>query len=148
MQSDRSLALALWVGGWGRLLVMVKYFADAVPRALGDFVCALSGTDADVLASVSCAFTDVACGLDGVKGDEIAGTFADALGCRSGSLGGALADIAGSAADFIASAVAWGRCLRLGVLGENVLGADGKCQGEERDEQRGECVAHELGPPC
>ena len=128
-------------------MAVVEDFADAATCALDDLAGALGGTNANVLARDTCAFANVACGLDGVKGDEIAGTFADALGCRSGSLGGALADIAGSAADFIASAVAWGRCLRLGVLGENVLGADGKCQGEERDGQRGECVAYELALP-
>jgi len=135
-------ALVLWFGwGRGRVLVMavVEDFADAATCALGDFACALTGTDADVLAGDGCAFADVACGLTGVEGDEIAGAFADALGCRSGSLGGALADVAGPPADVTAGAagfglgrglslgrgLGWGGC-GLGVLGANVLGVDGE----------------------
>jgi len=151
-------ALVLWVG-WGRgrvvVMAMVEDFADAATCALGDFARALSGTDADVLAGDGCAFADVAGGVDGVEGDEIDRAFADALGCRSGSLGGALADVAGSAADVTAGAaglglgrglsfgvgLGWGGC-GLGVLGANVLGVDGEGEGKERDGWGGECVAH------
>ncbi len=81
------------------MMAVVEDFADAATCALGDFACALSGTDADVLAGDARAFADVFRRSDGVKGNEIAGAFADALGCRSGSLGGTLADVAGPAAD-------------------------------------------------
>jgi hypothetical protein len=116
-------------------MAMVEDFADAATCSLGDFACALRGADADVLAGDARAFADVACGVDGVEGDEIAGAFADALSCRSGSLGGALADVAGSAADVTAGAAGLGLRLGgslgrggwvLGVLGANVLGADGE----------------------
>jgi hypothetical protein len=115
-----------------RLLVMamVEDFADAATCALGDFTCALSGTDADVLAGDACALADVACSLGGVKGNEIAGAFTDALRCLSGSFSGAFADVAGAAADVTAGAAGLGRGLSLGgglgrggwVLGANVLG--------------------------
>lgn len=98
-------ALVLWVGwGLGRLLVMamVEDLADAATCSLGDFAGALGGTDANVLARDGCAFADIAGSGAGMKGDEIAGTFANALGCGSGSFGGAFADIAGSAADVTA----------------------------------------------
>jgi hypothetical protein len=118
-------------------MAMVEDFADAATGALGDLACALGGTDADVLAGDACTFADVFRGSNGMEGDEIAGAFADALGCRSGSLGGALADVAGSAADVTAGAAGLGRGLLLGgglgwggwvlgVLGANVLGADGE----------------------
>jgi hypothetical protein len=114
------------------VMAVVEDFADATTCALGDFACALSGTDADVLAGDGCAFADVARGVDGVEGDEIAGALADALGCLSGSLGGALADVAGSAADVTAGAAGLGLWFGLslggglGVLGENALAADGE----------------------
>jgi hypothetical protein len=95
-------------------MTMVEDFADASTCALGDFAGALSGTDADVLAGDACAFADVGCGADRVQGDEIAGAFADALGCRSGSPGGALADVAGSAANITARAAGLGLDLSLG----------------------------------
>jgi hypothetical protein len=91
-------------------MAVVEDFADAATCALGDFACALSGTDAYVFAGDARAFTDVACGVGGMEGDEIAGAFADALGCLSGSLGSPLADVAGSAADVTAGAAG----LRLG----------------------------------
>ena len=120
------------------MMAVVEDFADAATCALGDFACALSGTDADVLAGDARAFADVFRRSDGVKGNEIAGAFADALGCRSGSLGGTLADVASSAADVTAGAagLGLGRGPRLGrglgwcgaglrVPGVKVLGADG-----------------------
>jgi len=132
------------------VVTVVEDFADAATCALGDFACALGGADADVLARDACTLADVAGGVDGVEGDEIAGAFADALGCLSGSLGGALADVARSAADVTAGAARlglwWG--LRLGggrggwVLGVNILGREGEGHRKERDEGCGECVAH------
>jgi hypothetical protein len=83
---------------------MMEDFADATARTLGDLACTLGCADADVLAGYGCAFADVAGGVDGVEGDEIAGPFADALGCGSGTSCGALADVAGSAADVAARA--------------------------------------------
>jgi hypothetical protein len=118
-------------------MAVVEDFADAATCALGDFACALGGSDADVLSGDACALADVARGVDGVEGDEIAGTFADALGCGSGSLGGALADVSGSAADITAGAAGLGLGLRLGgglgwsgvrlgVLSGNALAGDGE----------------------
>jgi len=128
-----SAALVLWVGR-GRVVVVVAVvedFADAATCAFGDFAGALGGTYADVLAGGACTFADVARGVDWVEGDEIAGAFADALGCLSGSFGGALADVSGSAADITAGAagLGWGLGLGgcgLGVLGGNALGGDGE----------------------
>src|ERR1700722_2259010 len=94
-------------------MAVMEYLADAATCALGDFACPLSGTDADVLARDSCAFADVACGFGRVEGDEIAGAFADALGCFSSSLPSALADVAGSAADVTAGAAGLGLWLSL-----------------------------------
>ena len=121
------------------MMAVVEDFADAATRALGDLACALCCTDADVLAGDACALANVACGVHGVEGDEIAGALADALGCLSGSLGCALSDVAGSAADVTARAAGLGvrRCLRLGrglvwgggglgVLSAEVLDADGE----------------------
>ena len=73
-------------------MAMVEDFADPATCSPGDFACALRGTDADVLAGDGCAFADVAGGSNGVEGDELAGAFADALGCGSGAFGGAFAD--------------------------------------------------------
>jgi hypothetical protein len=131
-------------------MAMVEDFADAATCALGDFACALRCTDADVLAGDACAFANVFRGSRGVEGDEVAGAFADAFGCRSGSFGGALADVACSAADVTTGAtglglgLSWGGGLgRRGCgLGGNTLAADGEGYGEERDEWCGECLAH------
>jgi hypothetical protein len=135
-------------------MAVVEDFADAATCSLCDFACALRGADADVLASDACAFANVFRSSGGMEGDEIAGTFADTLGCGSGSFGGTLADVSRSAADVTARAaglglglrlggsLGWGRC-GLGILSENVLGTDRKSQGNERDEGCGECVAHE-----
>jgi hypothetical protein len=111
-------------------MVMVEDFADAATCALGDFACALGGADANIFSGDGCAFADVSSGVDGVEGDEIAGAFARALGCGSGSLGGTLADVAGSAADVTAGAagLGWGlslgRGLRWGGCGLGVLGGE------------------------
>jgi hypothetical protein len=50
-------------------MAVVEDLADAATCALGDFACALTGTDTDVLAGDGCAFADVAGGVDGVEGD-------------------------------------------------------------------------------
>jgi hypothetical protein len=129
--------LVLWVC-CGLIVVMtvVEDLADAATCAFGDFACALGGTDAYVLSGDACALADVAGGVDGVEGHEVAGAFADALGCGSGSLGGVLADIAGSAAYVAAGATGLGLCLSgrgLRVLGRDALGACGEGYGEQRD---------------
>jgi hypothetical protein len=99
-------------------MAVVEDFADAATCALGDFACALRGTDADVLTGDACAFANIFRGSGRVKGDKIACAFTDTLGCSSGSLGGALADVAGSAADVTSGAAGLGLGLRLrGSLG-------------------------------
>lgn len=102
-------ALLLWVG-WRRIVVMamVEDFANTATCALRYLACTLSSTDADVLSGNCCTLADVAGGIDRVKGDEIAGTFADSLGCGSSSLCGALADVAGSAANVTTGVVGLG----------------------------------------
>ena len=126
-------------------MAVVEDLADAATCAFGDLACTLGRTDADVLTGDACAFADVLRGPNGVESDEISGAFADALGCRSGSFSGALADVAGSAADVTAGApglwlslrlgrcLGWGRC-GLSSLSGDVLDADGKGQGKERNE--------------
>jgi hypothetical protein len=79
-------------------MAVVEDLADAATCALRDFACAFSRTDTNVFSGHTCALADVAGGVEGVEGDEVACAFADAFGCRSGSLGGALADVASSAA--------------------------------------------------
>jgi hypothetical protein len=127
-------SLVLWVRR-GRVVVVavVEDFADAATCALGDFACAFGGADSYLLAGDACTLADVAGGVERVEGDEIACTFADTLGCGSGSLCGALADVSGSAADVAAGAAGLGLSLDwglgrggcgLGVLGGNALRAD------------------------
>ena len=120
------------------MMAMVEDFAYAATCALGDFACALRGTDAHILAGDCCAFANIAgCGA-GVKGDEIACPFANAPGCRAGSFGGTLADVAGSAANITAGAPrlglggvwGWGGC----GLGGDALAADGDGEDNERDQ--------------
>jgi hypothetical protein len=128
-------------------MAVVEDFSDAATSAFGDFACPLRGADADVLAGDACAFANVFRGSGGVEGDKIAGTFADALGCGTGSLGGALADVAGSAADFTAGAAGLGLRLRwrgwvLRVLSVNVLCGDDEGQCNEREGRWVECLAH------
>jgi hypothetical protein len=114
-------------------MAMMEDFANAATCALRDFACALSGADADVLSGDCCTLADVTGGVDGVECDEIAGTFADALGCGSGSLCGTLADVARSAANVTAGAAGlglslsggWG-CLNGCGLAGNALPADGE----------------------
>jgi hypothetical protein len=109
------------------VVAVVEDFADAAASSLGDLSGAFGGSDADVLAGDDSAFADGSGGVDGVEGDEVAGSFADAFGCCSGALGGALADVSSSAADVTAGAAGWGWGLRLGGSwsGLGVLGAGG-----------------------
>lgn len=107
VQSQPIVDLVLWVGwgrGWLIVMAVMEDFADAATCALGDFGGALGGTDADVLSCDDCTLAHVSGCVDGMEGDEIAGTFADPFGCGSGSLGGALADVTGSAANITAGA--------------------------------------------
>jgi len=114
-------------------MAVVEDLADAATCALGDFACALSGTNANVLAGYACAFADVASSVEGVEGDEIASAFADTLGCGSGSLGGTFADVARSAADVTTGAAGLGLWRNLGwgrgglvALGGDRLARDGE----------------------
>jgi hypothetical protein len=115
------------------MMAMVEDLADAATCALGYFACALSGTDTYVFSGYNRAFANIAGRVEGVESDKIAGTFAETFGCRSGSLGGAFADIASSAADVTAGAAGlwlWpGLGLGLGGcgLGGDTLAAD--CEG-------------------
>ena len=94
------------------MMTVVEDFADAATCALGDFACALGGTDADVLAGNTRAFANVPGSVEGVEGDEVARAFADAFGRSSSSFGGALSDVARSAADVTTGATGLGLHLR------------------------------------
>jgi hypothetical protein len=89
-------------------MTVVEDFADSSTCPLGDFGCALARSHADVLTGNACALADAACGVDGVQSYKIAGTFADTLGCSSGSLSGTLANVARSAAEVTAGAAGLG----------------------------------------
>jgi hypothetical protein len=135
-------------------MAMVEYLANAPTCALGYFACSLGGTDANVFAGDDCTLSDIASGVDGVEGDEIASTFPNTLSRCSGTLGGPFADVSGTAADVAAGTALLGlggrlgcfgrlrRGLGLGVLAGGVLDADGEGQGEERDGWDGECRSH------
>jgi hypothetical protein len=113
---------------------MVEYLANTPACSLGDFACSLGGADTDVLAGDDCTLSDIAGGVNGVEGDEIARTFPDTLGRCSGALGGAFANVSGAAADGAAllGLGGWLGCfsglggLRLGVLAGGALDADGE----------------------
>jgi hypothetical protein len=118
-------------------MAMVEYLANTPACSLGNFACSLGGADTDVLAGDDCSFSDIAGGVNGVEGDEIARTFPDTLGRCSGALGGAFANVSGAAADVAAGAAllglgGWLGCfsglggLRLGVLAGGALDADGE----------------------
>jgi hypothetical protein len=87
-------------------MTVVEDLAYTSTCALGDFACALDCSDSHVFAGYSCALAYVARGVNGVECNEIAGAFANAFGCRSGSFGSAFADVAGSTSD-VASGAAW-----------------------------------------
>jgi hypothetical protein len=80
-------------------MVMVEYFANTPTCALGDFACALGGTDADILAGDSCTLANIASGVERVKCDQVARTFPNTLGRRPSALGGSFADVSGAATD-------------------------------------------------
>ena len=118
-------------------MAMVKYLANTPTCTFGDFSCSLGGANADVLASNGRTLSDIAGGVDGVKGDEIARAFPDTLGRCSGALGGTFADVSGTAANVTAGAALLGLGRRLGcfsglrglglsVLARGVLATDGK----------------------
>lgn len=113
-------------------MAMVEYFANPPTCSLGDFACSLGGADTDVLAGDGCTLSDIAGGVDGVEGDEIARTFPDTLGRCSGAFGGTFANVSGAAADVAAGAAllglgGWLGCfsglggLRLGGLRLSIL---------------------------
>ncbi len=126
-------------------MAVVEDFSDTATCALGNFSGALSGTYADVFSGDCCALTDVAGGVEGVEGDEVSGAFSDAFGCGSCSLGGAFADIAGTAANVTTGTAGLGLWRGLSLcggwrgrgLGLAALGADGKGEGEKRNECSG-----------
>jgi hypothetical protein len=118
-------------------MVMVEYPANTPTCAFGNFACSLGGTNADVLAGDGCTLSDIAGGVEGVEGNEIARTFPDTLGRCSGAFGGPFANVSGAAANVTAGAALLGLGGRLGcfsglrwlgglsVLGRGVL-AEGK----------------------
>jgi hypothetical protein len=113
-------ALVLWFGrsrGRLRLMAMVEYFANTPTCSFGDFACSLGGTDANVFAGDDCTLSDIAGGVDGVEGDEIARTLPDTLGRCSGAFGGAFANVSGAAADVAAGAALLGLGGWLGCFG-------------------------------
>jgi hypothetical protein len=116
-------------------MAMVEYLANPPTCSLGDHSCPFGGTDADVLASDDCTFSNIARGVERVEGDEIACTFPDSLGCCSSALGGPFASVAYAAANVPAGSAllglgGWLGCfggLRgLSVLARGVLAAEGE----------------------
>jgi hypothetical protein len=138
-------------------MVMVKYLANPPACAFGDLAGSLGGAHADVLAGNGRALSDIAGGVDGVEGDEIARAFPDSLGGGAGALGRPFADVARAAANLAAGAAVLGlklggrlgcvarlrrRGLGLAVLAGGLLAADSEGEGEQSDEWQGECVSH------
>jgi hypothetical protein len=80
-------------------MAMVKYLANTPTCTFGDFACSLGGANADVLASNGRTLSDIAGGVEGVEGDEIARTFPDSFGCGTGALGGSFADVSCAACE-------------------------------------------------
>jgi hypothetical protein len=122
---------------------MVEYFANSPTCALRDFACALGGANADVLGGNGSAFAYIASSVEWVKCHKVARTFSNTLGRRSSAFGGSFPDISGASTDIATWASLMGllrcvgrlrRALGLAVLTGDVLGADGKCESEERDE--------------
>jgi hypothetical protein len=123
-------------------MVMVEYLANPPTCSLGDLSSSLGGTDADVLAGDDCTFSNIARGVEGVEGDEIARTFSDSLGCCSSALGGTFASVAYAAGNVPAGSALLGLSGWLGgigglrglsVLAGGVLAAEGEDKGDERD---------------
>jgi hypothetical protein len=122
---------------------MVEYPANAPPCAFGDFACSLGGANANVLPGDGCALSNIACGIEGVEGNEIARTFPDSLGPCSSAFGGPFADVSSATANVTAGAALLGPSSRLGCffglrrLGLAVLGKDAlaaQCNGHAQDE--------------
>ena len=89
-------------------MAMVEYFANPPTCSLGNLASSLGRADANVLPGDDRALSDIACGVDGVEGDEIARTFSDPLGRCSGSLGGTFACVPDAATDVAAGAALLG----------------------------------------
>jgi hypothetical protein len=120
-------------------MVMVKYLANPPARAFGDLAGSLNGAHADVLTGNGRALPDIASGVDGVEGDQIARAFPDSLGGGAGTLGSPLADVSRAAANLAAGAALLGlrmggmlvcagrlrRGLGLAVLAGGLMAADG-----------------------
>jgi hypothetical protein len=127
-----------WSRGRLRVMAMVKYLANTPTCTFGDLACSLGGANADVLASNGRTLSDIAGGVEGVEGDEIARTFPDSLGCCTGALGGSFADVSCAAANVAAGAALLRLGGRLGCVGRlrrglglaalaaGVLAADGE----------------------
>jgi hypothetical protein len=154
-------------------MVMVEYFANTPACSLGDFARALGRANADILASSHCSFAHIASGVEWVKGDQVARTFPNPFGCRSGALGGSLADVSSPFTDLAAGAAllalllggrllgaGWRlgcgrlRCVRrlrrglgLALLTGYVLAVECKYEREEPDGWFGECDSHGLNLP-
>jgi hypothetical protein len=158
-------------------MVMVEYSANTPARSLGDFACALGGANADVLTGNGCTLADIASGVEWVKGDKVARTFANPLGRRSSALGGSFADVSRALTDVAAGAAlavlrlggwllggggllgggllgGWLRCvgrlrrgLGLAVLTGGILAAEDKHECEEPDGWFWECGSHGLNLP-
>ena len=143
-----------------RLMVVVEYFPNSPASALGDFACALGSSDADVLASDSSPFADIASRVEWVKCDKVARTFSNTLGRCSGALGGSFADVSSTPTGIATGAALMGRLcgrlrcvrrvgrlrwgLRLHALTGGVLAADGKRENDERNGWFLECGSHGL----
>jgi hypothetical protein len=122
-------------------MVMVEDLAHTAACAFGDFAGSLDGAHADVLARDGCAFSNIAGGVERVKRNQIARTFADTFGRGSSAFGCALANVSGTAANVTAGAALLRLGLRLGcwsglrVLAKGVGAAEGKAQPEKREER-------------
>ena len=117
-------------------MAVVEDLANAATCAFGDFACALGSADAYVLSGNACTLAYVTGGVDRVESDEVASSFADALGCGSGSFGGVLADVACAATYVATGAAGLGLCLSgrgLRVLGRHIPGAGGEDYCKKRD---------------
>jgi hypothetical protein len=139
-------------------MVMVEYFANAPPRALGDFASSLHSADAHVLARPDCTLAHIDSGIDRVKCDKVARSLPNPFGRRSCALGGPFADVPRAPAHVATGAslpglLAWfrllaGRRLRginrlrlgslrlslsLAVLAVGIRAADENCESQERN---------------
>jgi hypothetical protein len=136
-------------GSWSRLrrsMGMVEYFANTPASAFGNFACALSRADADVLAGNTCTLADIAGGVEWVQRNKVTRTFPNPFGRRSSALCGPFANVSGAPA-YLATRAAllgllpgsprrigslWCR-LGLAVLTEDILAADGNCECQKRN---------------